>query len=67
MRRKMLKSAGGDLTRPVVAVGWNAERFDGCNLAFRLAALRCARVHWYRGGREAWEVAHSPETEVVTA
>ena len=49
----------------VVAVGWNSERFDGRNLALRLAALGYTRVYWYRGGREAWEVAELPETELA--
>jgi adenylate cyclase len=65
LRRKMFELTGGDLTSPVVAVGWNAERFDGRNLALRLAALGYSRVYWYRGGREAWEVAELPETELV--
>jgi hypothetical protein len=65
LRRKMAELAAGDLSRPVVAVGWNSERFDGHNLALRLAALGYAQVYWYRGGREAWEVAGLPETELA--
>jgi len=47
---------GGDLNRPVVAVGWNGERFDGRNLALRLVALGYTQVYWSRrtgslGGR----------------
>jgi len=64
LRRKMIELTGGDLDRQVVAVGWNSERFDGRNLALRLAALGYTRVYWYRGGREAWEVAELPETEL---
>jgi adenylate cyclase len=60
----MLELTGGDLSRPVVAVGFNSERFDGRNLALRLVALGYTQVHWYRGGREAWEVTGLPETEV---
>jgi adenylate cyclase len=63
--RKMLALTGGDLNRAVVAVGWNSERFEGRNLALRLAALGYTNVYWYRGGREAWEVAGLPETELV--
>ena len=37
--RKMLELTGGDLSRPIVAVGFNSERFDGRNLALRLVAL----------------------------
>ena len=65
LRRKMQQLTGGDLARPIVAVGWNAERFDGHNLALRLAALGYTRVFWYRGGREAWEVAGLPESELA--
>jgi adenylate cyclase len=64
--RKMLELTGGDLSRPIVAVGFNAERFDGRNLALRLVALGYTQVNWYRGGREAWEVSGLPETEVDT-
>ena len=62
LRRKMLEPTAGDLRRPVVTVGWNSERFHGHNLALRLAALGYTQVYWYRGGREAWEVAGQPET-----
>jgi tetratricopeptide (TPR) repeat protein len=53
----------GDRSLPIVAVGFNAERFDGRNLALRLVALGYTQVYWYRGGREAWEVNGLPETE----
>jgi adenylate cyclase len=65
LRRKMAELTAGDLSRPIVAVGWNSERFDGRNLALRLAALGYTQVYWYRGGREAWETAELPETELV--
>jgi rhodanese-related sulfurtransferase len=65
MRRKVVELTSGDLNQPVVAVGWNSERFDGRNLALRLTALGYTRVYWYRGGREAWEVAELPETELA--
>jgi DNA-binding winged helix-turn-helix (wHTH) protein/TolB-like protein len=42
---------------PMVTVGWNAERFQGRNLALRLAAMGYTEVYWYRGGREAWMAA----------
>jgi len=61
---KMRELTGGNLSKPTVAVGWNSERFDGRNLALRLVALGYTNVYWYRGGREAWEVAGLPETEV---
>ncbi|HEY7577909.1 MAG TPA: tetratricopeptide repeat protein [Acetobacteraceae bacterium] len=64
LRKKMQALTSGDLGRPIVAVGWNSERFDGRNLALRLVALGYTNVYWYRGGREAWEVAGLPETQV---
>ncbi len=65
LRRKMRSLAGDDFSRPIVAVGWNSERFDGRNMALRLVALGYKNVCWYRGGREAWEVACLPETELA--
>lgn len=62
LRAKMRQLTSGDLSRPIVTVGWNSERFDGRNLALRLVALGYTNVHWYRGGREAWEVNGLPET-----
>jgi rhodanese-related sulfurtransferase len=62
--RKIRQLTGGNLTKPIVAMGWNAERFQGRNLALRLVALGCTEVYWYRGGREAWEAAGLPETEL---
>jgi hypothetical protein len=64
LRNKLRDLTGGDLSRPVVAVGFNSERFDGRNLALRLVALDYMHVYWYRGGREAWEVNGLPETEL---
>jgi adenylate cyclase len=66
LRRKMTDLTSGDRNRPIIAVGWNSERFDGRNLALRLVALGYTQVYWYRGGREAWEVNALPETEVAT-
>jgi TolB-like protein/Flp pilus assembly protein TadD/rhodanese-related sulfurtransferase len=63
LRHKMQALTKDDLSTPVVAVGWNSERFDGRNLALRLVALGYTQVYWYRGGREAWEVNGLPETE----
>jgi TolB-like protein/DNA-binding winged helix-turn-helix (wHTH) protein/Tfp pilus assembly protein PilF len=62
--RKMQTLAEGDLTTPIVAIGFNSERFDGRNLALRLVALGYTNVYWYRGGREAWEVNGLPESAV---
>ena len=64
MGRKLRELTAGDSNRPIVAVGWNSERFDGSNLALRLVALGYSQVYWYRGGREAWEVNGLPETSL---
>jgi hypothetical protein len=45
-------------------IAWNADRFSGRNFALRLVALRYTNITWYRGDREAWEIAGLPETEV---
>jgi class 3 adenylate cyclase/TolB-like protein len=66
LRRKLAELSGGDLAKPIVAVGWNCDRFDGRNLALRLVALGYTKVFWYRGGLEAWEVAGQPEAELAT-
>lgn len=55
--RMMQQLTSSDVSTPIVAVGFNSERFDGRNLALRLVDLGYTNVHWYRGGREAWEVA----------
>ena len=52
-------------TLPIVTFGFNSERYQGRNLALRLVALGYTNVYWYRGGREAWEVAGLPETKVT--
>ena len=59
LRRKMQQLTRGDRARPIVTLGFNAERYQGRNLALRLAALGYTSVYWYRGGREAWEAASS--------
>jgi TolB-like protein len=66
LRRKMEQLTRGDRTTPIVTVGWNAERFQGRNLALRLVALGYTDVSWHRGGREAWMVAGLPTAEVVS-
>jgi hypothetical protein len=65
LSRKMQELTHGYLNMPVVTMAWNADRFSSRNLALRLAALGYTNVIWYRGGREAWEAAGLPETEVV--
>jgi adenylate cyclase len=60
----MVRLTGGDPGRTIVAMGWNAERFQGRNLALRLTALGYTEVYWYRGGREAWMAADQPTAPV---
>ena len=55
----------GERSVPVVAMSWNAERYQGRNLALRLVALGYTKVHWYRGGREAWMAAGLPTAEIA--
>lgn len=54
LRRRIATLTGGDLSKPIVAVGWNSERFDGRNLALCVVAMGYINVYWYCGGREAW-------------
>ena len=65
LARKMQGLTVGDRNVPIVAMGFNSERYQGRNLALRLVALGYTEVYWYRGGREAWEVAGLPETDLV--
>jgi TolB-like protein/tetratricopeptide (TPR) repeat protein len=64
LARKLQQLTHGDTTVPIVTVGFNSERYAGRNLALRLVALGYTEVYWYRGGREAWEVAGLPEAEL---
>ncbi|HET6183302.1 MAG TPA: tetratricopeptide repeat protein [Acetobacteraceae bacterium] len=52
--RAVLGVTNGDLDRPIIAYGWNSERWGARNLVLRLIALGYRNVYWYRGGREAW-------------
>ena len=65
LRRKMQELTGGDVSRPVMTLAWNAERFNGRNLALRLVALGYIEIYWYRGGNEAWQAAGLPEAPMV--
>lgn len=65
LRQKFQQLTSGNPAAPIIAVGFNSERFDGRNLALRLVALGYTNVQWYRGGREAWEAAGLPETQVT--
>ncbi len=65
LRQKMDQLTRGKRSVPVVTVGWNAERYQGRNLALRLVAMGYTDVYWYRGGREAWMAAGLPVAEVI--
>jgi hypothetical protein len=65
LAKKMRLLTGDERTVPIVTVGFNSERYQGRNLALRLVSLGYTNVYWYRGGREAWEVAGLPETEIA--
>ena len=67
LERKLRALTGGDMAKPVVAIDWNATNFGGYNLALRLRHAGYTNVYWYRGGREAWEVAGKPEDVVRPA
>jgi class 3 adenylate cyclase/TolB-like protein len=60
LRPFMAALTGEKLSRPIVSLGQNAERWSGYNLALRLVALGYRNVYWYRGGREAWDAAGLP-------
>ena len=62
--QKMTELSKGDRSRPIVTVGESAERWEGYNLALRLAALGYRDVRWYRGGRSAWRLAGQPLAEL---
>src|SRR5215469_5326244 len=65
--RKLHELTGGDVAKPIVAMSFNGARPDGYNLALRIRHAGYTNVYWYRGGREAWEVAGKPEAEMRPA
>ncbi len=67
LEQKLRALTGDDMAKPIVAMGFNVARFDGYNLALRLRHAGYTNVYWYRGGREAWEVAGKPEDVVRPA
>jgi adenylate cyclase len=52
--------SGGDQTRHLITMSWNAEQWQSRNLAMELVAVGYANVTWYRGGLEAWDAAGLP-------
>jgi tetratricopeptide (TPR) repeat protein len=67
LERKLRELTGGDMAKPIVAMSFNVARPDGYNLALRIRHAGYTNVYWYRGGREAREVAGKPEAEVRPA
>jgi rhodanese-related sulfurtransferase len=64
LEAKVRELTGGNIEEPIVAMSFNVSFFDAYNLALRLRHAGYANVYWYRGGREAWEVAGMPETKL---
>ena len=64
LEHKLRALTGSDMAKPIVAMSFKVARLDGYNLALRLRHAGYSNVYWYRGGREAWEVAGLPETEL---
>jgi hypothetical protein len=67
LEHKLRELTGGDTARPIVAMGFNVASFGGYNLTLRIRHAGYTNVYWYRGGREAWEVAGKPEDVVRPA
>ena len=51
---------GGDKSRPLVFFCVSAQCWLSYNAALRAVAAGYSRVHWYRGGIEAWRAAGLP-------
>jgi tetratricopeptide (TPR) repeat protein len=67
LEHKLRELTGGDMAKPIVTMSFNAARFGSYNLALRIRHAGYTNVYWYRGGREAWEVAGKSEDEVRAA
>ena len=65
LKQKIDQLTHGNRTVPIITVGVNAERFQARNLALRLAVSATPASIGPPGGREAWEVAGLPTTDVV--
>jgi hypothetical protein len=67
LEQKLRAVTGGDMAKPIVAMGFNVVRFHSYDLALRVRHAGYTNVYWYRGGREAWEAAGKPEDVVLPA
>jgi adenylate cyclase len=67
LEQKLRALTEGDMAKPIVTMGFNVVSFTGYNLALRIRHAGYTNVYWYRGGREAWEVAGKPEDVVRPA
>ncbi len=66
LRSKMRELTTGDLNRPIVAVGFNSERFDGRNSGTApRSQLGYAQSPLVSRGQRGWEVANLPETDMA--
>jgi TolB-like protein/DNA-binding winged helix-turn-helix (wHTH) protein/rhodanese-related sulfurtransferase/cytochrome c-type biogenesis protein CcmH/NrfG len=54
---------GGDLDRPVVAMGSGPYGWGSYNAALALHELGYRHILWYRGGEEAWAAAGMPSRD----
>ena len=67
LETKVRELTDGNMGKPIVAMSFNVAFFDSYNLALRLRHMGYRNVFWYRGGREAWEVAGKTEEAVKPA
>jgi TolB-like protein/class 3 adenylate cyclase len=66
LEAKVQELTGGNMEKPMVVMSFNVSCFDAYNIVLRLRHAGYATIYWYRGGREAWEVAGMPETTLDT-
>jgi len=55
----------GDVTRPIIVLGFSAHSAWAYNLVLRTVAAGYRNVMWYRGGRDGWGAAGRPLASVT--
>lgn len=60
LAERLAELTSGDKSRPIVFFCVNAQCWLSYNASLRAVALGYTRVHWYRGGVEAWRAAGLP-------